>query len=167
MKKTIPIFIAAAVTLLLAACTLTSEITVYLVSQKERPDALKKFGCDEYLVPVKITTMGEVTVEKALNALLDISDPKKYGEDFETATGFKDRFLLLAGVEEREVSITSPIVVSFLKNESVGIAGVCDTPRIQEQVRETIRAAAGNRPFVMRLNGSVKDWEGLGDLKGE
>jgi hypothetical protein len=167
MKKTITIISAALFVLSLGACSLTSEMTIYLVSEKERPDALKKFGCEEYLVPVKIKTMGDVTVEKALNALLDSTDPKKYGEDLETATGFKDRFLLLSSVEGKSVSEDSPIVVSFMKNESVGIAGVCDTPRIQEQVKETIRTAAGNRSFIIRLNESAKNWEKLGDLKGE
>lgn len=161
MKKTFTFFTIIGLFLFFSACSLNNEMVLYLVSQKHIEGA-KKIGCEEYLTPVKQTVFGKVTIERALNALFEAEQ-----KDLTTATAIKDKYLTLESVETRKFGDSEGYLVSFKKNQNVGLAGVCDVPRLKEQITETVRSAAGNKPFIIRVDGELKNWECIGDESGK
>lgn len=168
--KNIIISIALVIFLLvLSGCTLQTQVTLYMVSQKEQPGSLKKIGCEEYLIPVKEEVFGNVSddalVTKSLELLFQ-ADSAKYGEGLLTATAITDQYLALESVEKRTMGSMDGFLVSLKRNEGKGLAGVCDVPRLKEQILETVRAAAGSNPFSIRIDGDVKKWECLSDESG-
>lgn len=172
MKIFYTILASVIISVLLSACAGLSELTYYLISSPgKHPDSIKEIGCGEYLVPVTKTVVGKVTVERAIKALFDARPnfnpaPGDSGANLTTATAIKDGFLKLNSVEERDDTPKKTYIVSFERNEGVGISGVCDVPRLQEQITETIRKAVGFDSFVIRLDSSPKAWECLGDESG-
>lgn len=155
-------FIATAIILLLSACSLFSEITLYFVSNSELPNALK-IDCGEYLIPVRKTVFGSITVEKALNILFE-ANPLGYGENLATAKGIKDQYLILEQAEERKIGSVDTILVSFKQNKTFSSADdACDMKRMKEQIAETVRLAVMPQPFIIRLDGEVRKWECLGE----
>lgn len=167
MKTPPKLFVlTAAIAVLLAGCVFgsASEVTIFLVSQTEKPDAFKKFGCDEYLIPVKVTIEGEATVAKALNALFT-ADPAQYGADLITSGAIKDQFFVLDSVDPEKVG-TGTNIVSLKRREGKAVAGVCDIPRVKEQIKETIRATVVDNPFIINFNGSPRGWDCFGDESG-
>lgn len=165
-----PFLFSIAIAILFGSCSFSTDVPFYLVSQKEEAGALKKIGCEEYLVSASENIFGELSPDtKVIKALefLFAADPKKYGEGRITATAIQDRFLELESVEKRKMGDLDGLLVSFKKNPEKGLAGVCDAPRLKEQIKETIRAAADSMPFVIRVDGDAKNWECIGDESGK
>ncbi|MEK7171349.1 MAG: hypothetical protein AAB739_00425 [Patescibacteria group bacterium] len=161
MKKTFTISTISILFLILAACSINNEMVFYLISTKPVEGA-KKIGCEEYLVPVKKSVFGKVTIESALNALFEAEL-----KNLTTATAIKDKYLMLESVEMRKFGDNDGYLVSFKKNPDVGLAGVCDAPRLKEQITETVRSATGSKPFLIRVDGEPKNWECIGDESGK
>lgn len=140
-----------------------SVVTFYLVSELEKPGA-RSFGCGEYLIKITKPVSGNRTVARALKALFE-ADPASYGSDLSTATAIHDGYFILESVVP-EIAGAGTTTVSLRRREGVGLTGVCDTPRFKEQITETVRAQAGTSPFIIKLNGSEREWRCLGDESG-
>jgi len=167
MKKP-HIFLISVISLFLAACAgagiLENKVNVYYISSIEAADS-QKIGCGEYLVPIE-TEVADFSdtvsgVERAVAALLASDLPRPPGEnsEFFTSSAFKDKYFSLESVTLQKTGGTETILVSLFHNKEVGLTGVCDTPRIQAQLTETIRTAADNMPFEIYLDGEAKGWK--------
>lgn len=153
--------------ILLSGCLGSTQATLYFLSEQARPDA-KKIGCEEYLVPIKKNFSGKIMVDEIVKTLLN-EDPKKYGDDLTTATAFIEKYIQYeSSIDPEKPTASDPIRVRLITASQGGIAGVCDVPRIKEQMTETVRAYASQKggPFQITLNGSVRNWECLGDESG-
>jgi len=84
-----------------------------------------------------------------------------------TATALKDKYIVIDKmIEPEDPASTAPLRVYLKTMPEGGIAGVCDVPRIKEQVTETVRTYADKRPFEIYLNNTTREWECLGDESG-
>ena len=136
-----------------------SKATVLLVgyADEEFPGAedssLRRIGCDEVLVPTEMPV-----VSKRLKSILSGLTA------FEPPPGLHnplwDKGLSLVDVYRED---DGTVVVEFSGQPRFG--GLCDTPRLKAQVEETLRLYADE--FEIRLNGSAKEYECMGDRSGK
>ena len=158
--------VGAVLALLLGGCGATTA-TIYLLSEKPHEGA-QKIGCEEYLMPVTTTVSGSEVLKASLTALLQ-AKPADYGADLTTASAFKDGVFEVDDVSDPEQPTNSDQIHVYLKRVvGKGLAGVCDTPRVKNQITETVRAYAVQKhaPFTIALDGTMKNWECLGDESG-
>lgn len=138
--------------ILLAACT-TSKVTnepaaiskeqttepiyIALVSTTETENTYKEIGCDEflYLNQVSTTPISEDRVMAALDALF-----------IEPDTVFRNSTLVVNRVADTDGILEVGLVGEY------SLAGVCDEPRFEEQILETIRANKQTKGIEVYLN---------------
>src|ERR1051325_621334 len=122
----------------------TREVKVYLVAVGDAGKAGRKIGCDDSLVPVARTVKADgAPLKAAVRELLSM--PHEYegrlgnywfGENLRVASATVSR-------GTATIRITGKVFV----------AGVCDEPRIEEQIRETARQFPGVRRVRVFVNG--------------
>ncbi len=120
------------------------EVKVYLVALDDKGKRGRRIGCDDSLVPVTRTVAATGTpLKAAVEELLLI--PREYegglgnywaGENLRVQSA-----VISAGVATIRVRGTLPV------------AGVCDEPRIEEQIKATARQFRGVRSVRVFLNG--------------
>ncbi|TAL19674.1 hypothetical protein EPN90_02705 [Patescibacteria group bacterium] len=140
-------------------------VAIYLIAEDgtyARDDAAKVFGakiigCNDYAVPVRIPSEIDVSLKNYLTFLLGFSD-RKATEDY----GYRN---YLAAQKLTVDTVDKTADGSFLVNLKGEIfsAGVCDDPRIIEQVELT---AAQFGKVKILLNGSESAWRCFGDQSG-
>lgn len=174
MKTTSKLLIGVLIFGLLAGCgqpagTPATQKSFYLLSATKPETAdTRKIGCEEYLVPITKGLSKKSTLEEVVKKLLE-ADPKEYGDNLLTATAFTDKYIKLDSVNDPEKpTATDPVRVRLVTATTGGIAGVCDVPRIKEQITETVRKYAESKsgPYQITLNGNIKNWECLGNESG-
>jgi hypothetical protein len=123
---------------------------IYLVALAEpQPSSGRVFGCGDELVPVQVevlmtdTLAGQIT--NALNALLAIDEPF-YGE----SGLFNALWQNDATVEEVEIDDG---VATVRLSGTIQVSGVCDEPRVVEQLRATVLHFPDIEDVVLLLNG--------------
>lgn len=161
MKKIIAICAFAAFVFVLSGCAIMSEATLFLVSKKSA-DGGKNIECNEFVVPIKKNVMGEATIEKAFNALLAVN-PKDFGEEVFSSNGLSN--FEIEEVAPQTFGTVEGYLVGFKQANDSKIVDKCEFSQIKEQITETVRAAAKDAPFVIRLNGEPKNWECFGSDK--
>jgi hypothetical protein len=118
------------------------EVKVFLVALDDKGRRGRKIGCDDSLVPVTRMVARE-TLRAAVEELLSL--PREYegglgnywaGEDLRVQSATLSR-----GVATIRIKGTLPV------------AGVCDEPRIEEQIKATARQFRGVRGVRVFLNG--------------
>lgn len=120
------------------------EVKVYLVALDDRGRRGRRIGCDDSLVPVTRTVAATGTpLKAAVEELLAV--PREYegglgnywaGEDLRVQSA-----VIAAGVATIRIRGRLPV------------AGVCDEPRIEEQIKATARQFRGVRSVRVFLNG--------------
>lgn len=103
-------------------------------------------------------------METLLNA-----NPVDFGSDLSTASAIKDQYITLEKTTEpKDANDTTPIGIYLKTNPPKGIAGVCDTPRIKEQITQTLEGYSTEKQqsFTIFLDGSTTAWKCLGDESG-
>jgi sporulation and spore germination protein len=122
----------------------TRQVKVYLVALDDKGKRGRRIGCDDSLVPVKrnVAATG-APLKTAVEELLSI--PREYegnlgnywaGEDLRVQSAVISR-----GVATIRIRGTLPV------------AGVCDEPRIEEQIKATARQFPSVRSVRVFLNG--------------
>lgn len=122
----------------------TLEVKVFLVALDDKGKRGRRIGCDDSLVPVNRNVAATGTPLKAtVEELLSI--PREYegglgnywaGESLRVQSA-----VISGGVATIRISGTLPV------------AGVCDEPRIEEQIKATARQFRGVRSVRVFLNG--------------
>ena len=109
----------------------TQEIKVYLVAVNDKGKKGKKIGCDDSLVPVtrKIAST-QAPLKATIEELLAI--PHEYNKELGNYWWGKDLKL-------KSVSITDGVATIHISGEGPYVAGICDEPRITEQIEETAK----------------------------
>lgn len=113
----------------------TAQVKVYLIALGDNGKIGRKIGCGDSLVPVTRTIAPTATpLKSALYSLL--STPSHHGADTRLHNFWKGHNLRLKSVGVRDGVAT--IVISG----DVFVAGICDQPRIKEQIEATARQFA-------------------------
>lgn len=120
------------------------EVKVYLVALDDKGKRGRRIGCDDSLVPVTRTVAATGTpLKAAIEELLSV--PREYegglgnywaGENLRVQSA-----VISAGVATIRIRGTLPV------------AGVCDEPRIEEQIKATARQFRGVRSVRVFING--------------
>lgn len=152
---------------LLSACGANPTVTFYLISQNKH-DGSRQIGCEEFLTPVQKKIETPKTASSAVETLLS-ANPADFGSDFSTASAIKDQYITLERTTEpKDASDSTPIGIYLKTNPPKGLAGVCDTPRIKEQITQTLAEYSTEKlqSFTIFLDGSTTAWQCLGDESG-
>jgi hypothetical protein len=120
------------------------EVKVYLVALDDRGRRGRRIGCDDSLVPVTRTVAAEgEPLRAAVEELLAV--PREY------EGGLGNYW---AGQDLRvQSAVVSRGVATIRIRGTLPVAGVCDGPRIEEQMKATARQFRGVRVVRVYLNG--------------
>jgi hypothetical protein len=122
----------------------TREVKVYLVAVGDAGKSGRKIGCDDSLVPVTRTVRADAApLRAAVGELLSVP------HEYEGGLGnyWFGENLRVSGVTLGGGTATIRITGRLF------VAGVCDEPRIEEQIRETARQFPGVRRVKVFVNG--------------
>jgi spore germination protein GerM len=110
---------------------MTEAVKVYLVAVNDKGKKGKKIGCDDSLIPItrKIKPT-DSPLKAAIEELLAI--PHEYSKELGNYWWGKNLKL-------KSVSITDGVATIQISGEGPFVAGVCDEPRITEQIEETAK----------------------------
>lgn len=138
-----------------------SGVVIFLSGSKEDykgGDEYLAFGCEDYLVPVKVELKKEMS-DLAHAIVLLLTTKRATYEDQNLQNAVSGIGLVLDNVAydggKRIIEFTG----------EAKLAGVCDDARIKTQIEETVKFYAED--FEIQLNGSTEAWEKLFDAKGE
>jgi hypothetical protein len=122
------------------------EVRVYLVALGDGGRAGRRIGCGDSLVPVArtVNAVGGATLRAALEELLAV--PHEY--DGRLRNFWRGDNLRLSGV-----SLRNGLATIRITGKGPYIAGVCDAPRITEQIRATARQFPTVRRVAVLVNG--------------
>lgn len=105
-------------------------VNIYLVALDDGGASGKEIGCNDSLVPVEQTiTAVQTPLQAALQELLSLKE-QYYGE-----SGLYNA-LYQSNLQIQEVTITDSTAVIRLTG-TMQLGGVCDAPRIENQLKET------------------------------
>ncbi|HEV2762755.1 MAG TPA: GerMN domain-containing protein, partial [Pyrinomonadaceae bacterium] len=109
----------------------TTRVKVYLVALDDKGKTGRKIGCDDSLVPVTRTVRATpAPLKAAVQELLSIS------------SGQNDKLQNFWGggnLRVKSVSVRRGTAVIHLTGNGPSVAGICDQPRITEQIEATAR----------------------------
>ena len=118
------------------------EVKVFLVALDDKGKRGRRIGCDDSLVPVA-RTVADASLKAAVEELLAV--PREY------EGGLGNYW---AGEDLRVQSATISRGVATIRiRGTLPVAGVCDEPRIEEQIKATARQFRGVRSVRVFLNG--------------
>jgi len=117
------------------------------------PAEFQKVGCEDLLVPYEID-VSSTRLKSVLHALSEFEPPEGYHNPL------KEKGIRVVDVADRG---HSTVIVELTGTPQFG--GVCDTPRFQEQIRQTVKLY--HEEFEIRLNGSESAFRCLSDMSGE
>lgn len=122
----------------------TREVKIYLVAVGDAGRAGRKIGCDDSLVPVTRTVAaGVAPLKAAVGELLSVPHEYEGGlGNYWFGENLKVSGVTLGG-GTATIRITGRLYV----------AGVCDEPRIEEQIKATARQFPGVRRVRVFVNG--------------
>lgn len=107
----------------------TDEIDIYLVAVGDKGNKGIKIGCDDSLVAItKKITPTVAPLKAAIEGLLAI--PHEYSKELGNYWWGKDLKL-------KSVVINEGVATIHISGEGPYVAGVCDKPRITEQIEKT------------------------------
>lgn len=167
MKINSIILISVILVLLLTACGANSTATFYLIAQNKH-DGSRQIGCGEFLTPVQKKIETSKTATSVVETLLS-ANPADFGSDFSTASAIQDQYITLEKTTEpKDVNDSTPIGIYLKTNPPKGLTGACDTPRIKEQITQTLAEYSTEKlqSFTIFLNGSTTAWQCFGDESG-
>jgi hypothetical protein len=127
-----------------AAAAATREVKVYLVAVGDDGRRGRKIGCDDSLVPVTRTVNADGSpLRAALSELLSV--PHEY-------EGGLGNYWFGENLRVSGAAISGGTATIRITGR-LYVAGVCDEPRIEEQIRETARQFPGVRRVKVFVNG--------------
>jgi hypothetical protein len=121
------------------------EVNVYLVALDDRGRRGRRIGCDDSLVPVKRTVAAAgAPLKAAVEELLAL--PRQY-------EGGLGNYWAGEGLRVESAVVGRGGVATIRVEGTLPVAGVCDVPRIEEQIKATARQFRGVRTVRVFLNG--------------
>lgn len=143
------------------------EVTVFLVvyGEEVKPESLPpnciKFGCNDYLVPVSVPLLDseKAGLRTALNKLLSTKGHKMGSLNLVNVWNRFETYVKMDSVYQR--NDTTIVEISG----KIYSSGVCEDPRTAGQIEETIKQYASK--YLIKFNGSEKNWIKLFDMSGE
>jgi hypothetical protein len=123
-----------------------AEVKVFLVALDDDGRRGRRIGCGDSLVPVTraVNAPGGATLRAALDALLALP----HDQDGGLKNYWRGNNLRVVGV-----SLRNGLATIRVAGEGPFIAGVCDAPRITEQIRATARQFPAVRRVSVFVNG--------------
>jgi spore germination protein GerM len=122
----------------------TREVKVYLVALDDNGKRGRRVGCNDSLVPVTRAVAANATpLKAALEELLAV--PREY-------EGGLGNFWQGENLRVQSAVIRAGVATIRIRGR-VFIAGVCDAPRIEGQIRETARQFSGVRSVKVFVDG--------------
>ncbi|HEX7313911.1 MAG TPA: GerMN domain-containing protein [Pyrinomonadaceae bacterium] len=119
------------------------EVKVFLVALDDKGRRGRRIGCDDSLVPVTRNVAAAGTpLKAAVEELLSI--PREYEGLGNYWAG--------EGLRVQSATIASGVATIRIRG-TLPVAGVCDEPRIEEQIKATARQFRGVRSVRVFLNG--------------
>lgn len=126
------------------AAAATREVKVYLVAVGDEGRRGRKIGCDDSLVPVRRAVNADGSpLRAALGELLAV--PHEY-------EGGLGNYWFGENLRVSGAAISGGTATIRITGR-LYVAGVCDEPRIEEQIRETARQFPGVRRVKVFVNG--------------
>jgi len=123
----------------------TREVKVYLVALDDKGKRGRRIGCDDSLVAVTRTVAATGTpLKAAVEELLAV--PREY-------EGGLGNYWAGEGLRVRSVLVNRSGAATIRVEGTLPVAGVCDVPRIEEQIKATARQFRGVRSVRVFLNG--------------
>lgn len=131
-----------------SAAIVDQMVTIYLVAVDDNGNSGEKIGCNDSLVPVKTSTSSNLAAPwNALSALLSLQETH-FGESG-----------LYNALHQSDLAIQSfEIVEGKAKVYLIGelmLGGVCDQPRVEEQIVATILDSAQVKEVEVFINGTL------------
>ncbi|HEX2282869.1 MAG TPA: GerMN domain-containing protein, partial [Thermomicrobiales bacterium] len=127
----------------------TETVHIHLVALGDAGESGMPIGCDDSLIPVEreieATDDVEVKISRTLEILLGI-DEEFYGESG-LYNALYQSDLMVESVTVAEGTATVNLTGQLL------VGGVCDEPRVEEQLRQTVLQFEGVNEAVITLNG--------------
>ena len=127
----------------------TETVNIHLVALEDNGESGMLIGCGDSLIPVEreiqATDDVELKITRTLNILLGLDD-EFYGE-----SGLYNA-LYQSDLSVDDVTVEDGTATVNLSGELL-IGGVCDEPRVEEQLRQTILQFEGIDEAVILLNG--------------
>ncbi|HWS54658.1 MAG TPA: GerMN domain-containing protein [Pyrinomonadaceae bacterium] len=149
MWKSLPRALAATLCALFvaggaAAAVAPREVKVFLVALDDAGKRGRKIGCDDSLVPVtRAVKAGRAPLRAAVEELLSL--PREY-------EGGLSNYWRGEGLRVRSVTLRRGTATIRITG-TLPVAGVCDVPRIEEQIKETARQFPGVKRVSVFVNG--------------
>lgn len=120
------------------------EVKVYLVALGDAGKSGRKIGCDDSLVPVTRTVQaGGDPLKAAVGELLSV--PREY-------EGGLGNYWFGENLRVSSASVRAGTATIRISG-TLFVAGICDQPRIEEQIKETARQFPGVRRVRVFVNG--------------
>ena len=131
----------------------TTKIKIYLVAVGDDGYSGKRIGCSDSLVEVpREIAPTSSPLKAALEELLSITEPIQKRVDLELGNYWKGTDLKVASATIRKGTATIKIT------GQLSVAGVCDEPRITEQVNATAKQFRSVKRVRVFVNGEpLKD----------
>lgn len=121
-------------------------VTIFLVAIEDKGISGIKIGCDDSLIPVEVTIRSDLTSPwSALSALLNL-DETYFGE-----SGLYNA-LHQSDLEIQSYETFEGKTKVYLEGELM-LGGVCDTPRVEEQILSTILQGDQVEEVEVYING--------------
>ena len=124
------------------------KITIYLVEIEDVGISGKKIGCDDSLIPVEVPTNS--TLDFPWNAVETLL---KLDQDFVSDEGFYNAFYQ-SDLELVQFELNNRSAQVYLEGVMM-LGGVCDTPRIEEQLYATILQSDQIDEVKIYINGEL------------
>ena len=119
------------------------EVKVFLVALDDKGRRGRRIGCDDSLVPVTRTVRAGDLLKAAVEELLLI--PREY-------EGGLGNYWAGEGLRVQSAAIAAGVATIRIGG-TLPVAGVCDMPRIEEQIKSTALQFRGVRSVRVFLNG--------------
>jgi hypothetical protein len=120
------------------------EVKVYLVALDDRGKRGRRIGCDDSLVPVTRSVAAQgAPLKAAIEELLAV--PRESG-------GGLGNYWAGENLRVQSALISGGVATIRIRG-TLPVAGVCDEPRIEEQIKATARQFRGVRSVRVFLNG--------------
>ena len=120
------------------------EVNVYLVALDDNGKRGRRIGCNDSLVPVARTVAAAgAPLKAAVEELLAV--PREY-------EGNLGNYWAGEGLRVRSAAVSRGVATIRVEG-TLPVAGVCDVPRIEEQIKATARQFRGVRGVRVFLNG--------------
>ena len=141
------LLMTAALTNPTASFAQTAKVKVYLVALEDNGKNGRKIGCDDSLIAVNREVQStSAPLKAALEELLSM--PEEYNEGGRQLANFwKGGALKLQSVSIKKGTATIKI------SGTLTVAGICDQPRIVEQIEMTAKQFSSVKKINVTLNG--------------